>query len=584
MPTVPVIPESAPFTAEQRAWLNGFLAGLCSRGPAEAPGGAATPPPLRPLTILFGSQTGTAEGLARAAAREAGRFGFAAVVTDMAGLAAAQLAREQNVLVITSTHGEGDPPDNAKALHAALAAADAPRLSALRFSVCALGDTHYTHFCQCGKDFDTRLAHLGGTRVHPRVDCDADHDKAFRTWLPAALAALANDGAGPAPVPPAEGGRPATSGPDPAAPAAPGFSRTAPFPAPVLCSRVLNGAGATKEVRHVELALADSGLAYEPGDALGVFPQNCPELVDEVLAILGCDGEEAVPTPDRGITSFRHALVTSYDLGRPTAELAARYAAPSAASGGAAVATATLHVIDVLLTRPEVRLAPAEFVGLLRRLAPRLYSIASSPRAHPGQVHLTVATVRYAAHGRTRKGVCSTYLAERWADPPACVPVYVHANPAFRLPAGDPPLILVGPGTGIAPFRGFLHERVATGSPGRAWLFFGDRHAATDHLYREEFEAFARTGVLTRHDTAFSRDQPDKIYVQHRLREQARELFAWLEEGAYVYVCGDASRMARDVDAALHEVVVRGGGRTPAQAAAYVQALTAARRYRRDVY
>lgn len=577
MQTVPVIPETAPFTAEQRAWLNGFLAGLFSRGPVDPAARTAAPAggTLNPLTILFGSQTGTAEGLARRAAREAGKHGFAATVMDMAQFSAAKLAQEKNVLVITSTYGDGDPPDNAKALLAALAAPDAPSLNGVHFSVCALGDTNYLQFCQCGKDFDARLEKLGAIRAAPRADCDLDYEKNFPAWLSGALSALSAGG----PASAAEIQNPKSE----VSVESSGHTRKNPFSAPLLCSRVLNAAGSAKEVRHVEFSLEGSGLAYEPGDALGVFPQNCPELVAELLATLGCDGEEAVPAPGGGMTSLRHALTAHYDLGRPSSELVSRFAAP-AAGGGAATATAVLHVIDVVLARPETRLAPADFVRLLRPLQPRLYSIASSPRAHPGQVHLTVGAVRYEAHGRARKGVCSTFLADRCATG-AAAPVFVHRNSAFKLPA-DPAaaVIMVGPGTGIAPFRAFLQERRATGAKGKNWLFFGDQHAATDFLYRDELAAFQREGLLTQFDTAFSRDQTEKIYVQHRMIEGARSLYAWLEAGAHFYVCGDASRMAKDVEAALHKVVEIAGGRTAAQAADYVQALKAARRYARDVY
>ena len=580
MQTVPIIPETAPFTPEQRAWLNGFLAGLFSRGPVDPATRAAAPAAeaLKPVTILFGSQTGTAEGLAKRAAKEAGKHGFAATVMDMAQFSTAKLAQEKNVLVITSTYGDGEPPDNAKALHTALAATDAPRLAGLRFSVCALGDTNYIQFCQCGKDFDERLEKLGAVRAAPRADCELDYEKNFSAWLGSALAAFSSGGNGVAPTTAIEIPKPETS------PEAPGHSRKNPFSASLLCSRVLNAAGSAKEVRHVEFSLEGSGLAYEPGDALGVFPQNCPELVAEVLAVLGCDGEEAVPVPDGSMTSLRHALTAHYDLGKPSPELIARFAAPAAGSGGTTTATAVLHIIDVVLARPETRLAPVDFVRLLRPLQPRLYSISSSLRAHPGQVHLTVGAVRYEAHGRARKGVCSTFLADRCA-PGATAPIFVHRNSAFKLPA-DPAasVIMVGPGTGIAPFRSFLQERRALGAKGKNWLFFGDQRLSSDFLYQDELAAFQRDGVLTRLDTAFSRDQAEKIYVQHRMIEAARELYAWLEAGAYFYVCGDARRMARDVDAALHKVVETAGGKTAAQATDYIQTLKAARRYARDVY
>ncbi|HEY1792056.1 MAG TPA: sulfite reductase subunit alpha [Opitutaceae bacterium] len=565
---VPLIPETAPFTPEQRAWLNGFVAGILAR--AQAPAQAAAPQQaLRPLTILFGSQTGTAEALAKRAAKAAVQRGFAASVVDMAQTAPGRLAQEQNVLLITSTYGDGEPPDNAKALHAALCGAGGPSLSGVRFSVCGLGDTNYTRFCQSAKDFDAAIERLGGRRVAPRADCDLDYEKPFGDWIDAALAGL---GPGPAPAARAEAPAPEV-----------GHSRRNPFAAAVVVSRRLSGEGSAKQVQHVEVDLGSSGMAYEAGDALGVWPQNCPELVNELLGRLGCDGEEAVLLPDGAQASLRRALTERCDLGKPTAELASRFSAPNEASPAAG--GAPLHVMDLVASRPETRLAPAELVRMLRPLAPRLYSISSSPSAHPGSVHVTVAAVRYEAHGRGRKGVCSTFLADRVTAGAARAGVFIHPNPAFRLPAsGDAPVIMVGPGTGVAPFRGFLHERRARGAKGRAWLFFGDQHEATDFLYADELAELRRDGTLTRLDTAFSRDQEAKVYVQHRMLENAGELFSWLEAGAHVYVCGDASRMAKDVDAALAQIVSEQGGRGPEKAQEYLQALRAARRYCRDVY
>jgi sulfite reductase (NADPH) flavoprotein alpha-component len=571
---VPLIPENAPFSPEQRAWLNGFLAGVFSRT-AGVP--AAAPPVLAPLTIAFGSQTGTAEGLARKMAKEAGKRGFAATVLDLAQVDLARLAAEKNLLLITSTYGEGEPPDNAKALHAALRAASGTPLAALRYSVCALGDSNYAQFCQCGKDLDAWLEKLGATRITPRCDCDLDYEAPFTAWLDTALTTLDSAPASRKPEPKAV----------PADEAVGGYSRKKPFPAPVLTVRHLNGAGSAKEVNHIEFSLEGSGLTYEAGDALGVVPQNCPELVAEVLSAIGCDGEEAVPTPS-GDLPLRRALTECYDLGKPTAELlslAGTALVPAEATGqtAAPAATAFHHVIDVLLASPA-KPAPADFVARLRKIQPRLYSISSSPRAHPGQVHLTVGAVRYTKDGRARKGVCSTFLAER-GPAAGTVGVFVHANKAFRLPAsGDTPLIMVGPGTGIAPFRAFLAERAATGAKGKNWLFFGDQKAAADFLYQEELTALQASGLLSRLDLAFSRDQAQKIYVQHRMLEAARELYAWLEAGAHFYVCGDAARMAKDVDAALHQVIEQAGGKSPAEASAYVQALKTAKRYQRDVY
>jgi len=577
---VPLIPDTAPFTPEQRAWLNGFLAGVFSRSAQIPNPGAQTlsPAALAPLTILFGSQTGTAENLAKKVAKEAGKRGFAPTILDMAQTDVPKLANEKNLLVITSTYGDGEPPDNAKALHTALKSAGDRPLTAVRFSVLALGDTNYAQFCQCGKDLDGFFERLGATRVSPRVDCDLDYDAPFTKWLDAALGALVTSvGGALRPDVAPESGHKAPPTAEEA-----GYSKKNPFPAAVLTVRNLNGAGSAKEVNHVEFSLEGSGLAYEAGDALGVVPHNCPAHVADVLAALGCDGEEAVPTPT-GEIPLRRALTEIYDLGKPSAELQALLLPVPAGNATNPPGAAPHHVVDALLAA-AAKPAPAEFVARLKKIQPRLYSISSSPKAHPGQVHLTVGAVRYDKDGRARKGVCSTFLAER-ALAAGKVGVFVHSNRAFRPPAnGDLPMIMVGPGTGVAPFRAFLQERRATGAKGRNWLFFGDQRAASDFLYRDELRALQADGYLTRLDVAFSRDQAEKIYVQNRMLEHATELYAWLETGAHFYVCGDASRMAKDVDAALHQAIEQAGNKTPAEAIAYVSALKAAKRYARDVY
>ncbi len=577
MNLLPIIPDTAPFTLEQRAWLNGYLAGLFSR--SAAPDLPATKTstsagdPLIPLTILYGSQTGTAESLAKKAAKDAGKRGFAAMAMDMAQTDVSRLVSEKNVLVIVSTYGDGEPPDSAKALHAALGSEDAPSMSQMRFSVCSLGDTNYSQFCQCGKDFDARLEKRRATRITPRVDCDLDYEASFAKWLDTALSAFSTATTvttAPAAVTITS---PASEAPDAESP--PAYSRKHPFLSRVLTSRMLNAPGSAKRVHHVEFDLASSGIAYDAGDALGVTPQNCPELVDDILAALRCDGEEAVVTPSGEGTSLRRALIEYCDLGKPSAELLRLY--PGCHEPH--------HVIDVLLGAPADRqVRPEDFVRALRRLQPRLYSISSSPKAHPGQVHLTVGAVRYNAQSRSRKGVCSTFLTERVKPGESSVGIFVHSNPSFRPPPGDTDAIMIGPGTGIAPFRAFLQERRSIGGRGRNWLFFGDQRSATDFLYREEMTELHADGLLTRLDLAFSRDQEEKIYVQHRILECAKELWTWLEAGAHIYVCGDASRMAKDVDATLHTVAERAGGRSTETAAAYIQSLRAEKRYLRDVY
>jgi len=376
----------------------------------------------------------------------------------------------------------------------------------------------------------------------------------------------------------------------------PGLRANTPAPTPSrLTNRRLNGPGSAKETRHFEFSLEGSGLNYEAGDALGVFPTNCPELVGEIIRAIDCRPTDPVPGTDGRTVSLHEALLSHYDItkipspflktmGARTGDVELLQLTSPDVNGELAKFRWGREIIDLLLAFPAAKWAPEEFVKLLKKLQPRLYSISSSPKAHPGQVHLTTAIVRYEALGRARQGVCSTFLADRVA-PGEAVPVFVHSNKAFRPPAdSDAPMIMVGPGTGIAPFRAFLEERRAIGAKGKSWLFFGEQHEATDFLYRDELETLHRDGLLTRLDTAFSRDQAEQVYVQSRMLEHARELFAWLEEGAHFYVCGDAKRMAKDVDAALHEVILRGAGKTAEQRSQYVARLKSERRYQRDVY
>lgn len=376
---------------------------------------------------------------------------------------------------------------------------------------------------------------------------------------------------------------------DPNAP----YSRKNPFHATLKTNRKLTKDGSAKDTRHFEIDLSGSGLTYEVGDSLGVFPTNNPALVEELLGVLGFSGEEQVPDPNGAVVSLRQALASHYVITQKDKKLLAAIAEKdSSASHLAAMVTpegkADLEaylwgreVIDPLLAHPAAKFTPGEFVKCLRKLQPRLYSIASSQKAHTSEVHLTVAAVRYESHGRRREGVCSTFLSDRAAT----VPVFVHTAKHFRVPE-DPstPVIMVGPGTGIAPFRAFLQERKASGATGKNWLFFGDQKASTDFLYREELEAYQAEGILHKLSTAFSRDQAEKVYVQHRMLEEAEDLFDLLEQGAYFYICGDASRMAKDVDAALHRVVEKAGGKSPEEAAAYVEELKKSKRYRKDVY
>ncbi len=534
----PQIPETAPFDALQRQWINGYLAGLFS-GRSSATTTEASRPSLGPLLFLWGTQTGGAESLAKKFGKDAKSRGFEATALGLDACSPADLAHQSRVCIITSTYGEGDMPDNAQAYWDALKSDSAPRLDHLSFSVLALGDRNYTQFCKAGALFDERLAALGAKRIQPRVDCDVDEEALGHKWFADLIKVLAPDSDGATPLAAEETGTVA-------------YSKSNPFTAVLKTNRQLTGDGSAKETRHFEIVLDGSGLEYEVGDALGVVPENCPDFVAEILAASGLEGDESVDLKDGSTTTLREALVTRLDLSSFTAAL------------------------------PPAGISAQDLVSPLRSLQHRLYSISSSPKAHPGEVHLTVGIVRYELDGRPCKGVCSTFLAER-AD--GGVPVFIHKSPGFRLPSDTTrPVIMIGPGTGIAPFRAFLEERRATAPDSKNWLFFGDQHVGSDFLYQKELETMFSEGVLTHLDTAFSRDQSEKIYVQNRMLENAARLWEWIESGAHIYVCGDAKRMAKDVDAALLQIVREQGGLADEAAQAFINQLKSEKRYQRDVY
>lgn len=576
--TAPFIPDTAPFNPDQRAWLNGFLAGLYS---TDSTAGGAAAAPATPVTILFGSQTGTCETLSKKAAKLLKAYNCEPKIVDMGDCSVDDLKSVQHVLLITSTYGEGEPPDNALSLHEALMADSAPNLDGLQFSVLGLGDSSYADFCQCSKEFDARLEALGATRFAPMLECDGDPDEPFAEWIESVKSVLGEASAAPA-----------ESVDEVAADDEPAFTKKNPFHAKVLKTENLNKAESSKVTHHVEISLEGSGIEYEVGDALGVLPENSARLVEEIVEAAGFSPEELAPVPHGVDEPIFDALRFHYDISVLTEpfllacsrltnntelrEIVADEAKRKAYIAGRGLVDPIID-FDVKFPTTEYLVAP------LKQLSARLYSISSSPKAHPGEVHLTVGKVTYDAHGRKREGVCSTYLADHKLDRP--VKVYMHSNKAFRLAENnDAPAIMIGPGTGIAPFRAFLEEREVRGARGKNWLLFGDQHQATDFLYEEQITGWMKSGLLTRFDTAFSRDQAEKIYVQTRILEHANEFYAWLEEGGYIYICGDASRMAKDVDAAIHKAVEVAGGKTEAEAKAYVEALKKAKRYLRDVY
>lgn len=561
---VPSLPASAPLAASRRLFVDGLLAGLFAQ-PAALPA-AALPAPLH--QVLWASQTGNGELLAERCAERLRGAGLEVQLSCMEAVSPRQLQGAASVLLIASTFGDGDAPDSAGAFWQALQGEEGTLCAELPYAVLALGDSSYDQFCGFGRKLDQRLAELGGRRLLQRVDCEPDFDAAFAGWLEALLPAL---GTAAAPQPVNEPA-PATI-----------YGKQQPWAAALVENRLLNGPGASKETRQLVFDLSGSGFSYAAGDALGVWPRNCPTLVDELLALTQLDGQAMVELKGQPAMPLAEALQAHLEIAKVTPQQLQAFAgsAPDLQRLLQPECKAELQdwlwgrqLVDVLRAFPQ-KLPLASWLDLLKPLQPRLYSISSSPLAHPDQVHLTVSTVRYGE----RKGVCSSFLADRAQA--LKVAIFPQVSKHFRLPEDDSvPVIMVGPGTGIAPFRAFLEEREARGAKGGNWLFFGEQYAATDFYYQDQLQAWQASGHL-RLDTAFSRDQAEKIYVQQRMLEQGAQLWQWLEAGAYFYVCGDAQRMAKDVDAALREVIAAHGG---VDADAYMEALSKAKRYRRDVY
>ena len=571
-------------TPLQLQWVSGYVAGLAAAN-GEAPAIAPVPAAAsdEKLTVLYGSQTGNGEALAEALARNAAARGFAASAVSLADYKPSSLKRESLVTFVVSTHGEGDPPDDAEIFYDYLMSDKAPKLAGVRYSVLALGDSSYVNFCETGREFDARLNELGAERFEPLVECDLDYEDAADAWsnrIVDRLDSLLESSTSPA-VPMLRAVSNVSA-----------YDKSNPFPAEILTNQKITGGSSSKDVRHIELSIEGSGLTYEPGDSLAVHVANPPQLVSEILQQLNFDGQQSVNVRDSAtllvdalrddleITAVNLAFLKAWAGIANNEELSELVLASDPEALGEFVDTH--QIIDVIRKFPATPDAQT-FVTMLRRLSPRSYSISSSLAANPDEVHLTVAEVRYQAFGREHWGAGSTHLVDR-LQVGDTVRVFIERNSRFRLPAPDVPVVMIGPGTGIAPFRAFVEERKMQGASGDNWLFFGDRNFDSDFLYQLEWQRHLKQGHLTRLDVAFSRDQKQKIYVQDRIRDNGAELYRWIENGAAIYVCGDSKHMAGDVNTALIDVLAEFGGLDADAAEQRLKELRSAGRYQRDVY
>lgn len=571
----------------QQAWISGYLAATALSGTVAAPAAAAPAVEASPLTILYGSQTGNAKHVAADLAESAKARGLDVKLVDMADYKPAKLKDEKFITIVVSTYGEGEPPEQAEKLHAFLASKKAPKLDGVQVAVLGLGDTSYEFFCQTAIDFEDRLTKLGANVITASAHLDVDYDDAASSWIDTALDKFEPElkAASPAPagnVVPMPGLAPVVTSQ---------YSKKNPFAAEVSIVQKITGRDSTKDVRHVEISLDGSDLTYQAGDALGVYFHNDAAEVDAVLTLLDVDGASPIKLGDDTKT-LRDALIEDLELTQAYPTFAEKY--------GNATGDETLiklaedkillrdyleprQIFDILRDHPH-KIDAQVLVDSLRKMQPRLYSIASSQSEVDDEVHLTVGVVEWEAFERGHLGGCSGHLGRR-AEEGDNLRVFVESNDNFRLPSNpDTPTIMVGPGTGIAPFRAFLQERDAQEAEGKNWLFFGNPHFTQDFLYQVELQGYLKSGLLSRLDVAFSRDQAEKVYVQDRIIEQGADVFKWLEDGAHFYICGDANRMAKDVHAALIEVIKTHGGLDTEKAEDYLAKLKDEKRYQRDVY
>jgi len=576
----------------QLYWLNGYFSGIAQASPENTPSvdqqQAGSPRVVaetksQEIKILFGSHTGNGEALAQNLAAQAKERGLEVEVSDMASFKTRDLKKIKNLAVIVSTHGLGDPPVQAEDLHKYLHGKKAPNLSHVNFSVLGLGDSSYVDFCQTGKDFDTVLEKLGAKRLAPRQDCDVDYEDEAEAWQKVFLDAIAQTSVEVS-VPENQDGTPTPVNRIK-------YDKKNLFEATILEKINLNATGSSKETMHLELDLAGSGITYEPGDALGVYGSNSLKLIEAVLEATDLDGKENVST-HKGEKTLLDALTYDYELTPLSKITLSKYAEVTdnpRLKKILAENTAILEylpgrdILDLIKEEPY-KFSAKELISVLRKNTPRMYSIASSQEAVEEEVHLLVAVVRYNTFGRDKEGHCSSTLADR-LEVDDKVKIFVDKNTRFKLPKNpDAPIIMVGPGTGVAPFRAFMQQREISEKKGPSWLFFGDRNFTTDFLYQIEWQQYLKEGILTKADVAFSRDQTEKQYVQHRMLENGKELYEWLENGAHFYVCGDAQKMAKDVDLALKQIIQQQGGVTLEKAEAYIKNLQLSNRYQADIY
>ncbi|GAA3588383.1 NADPH-dependent assimilatory sulfite reductase flavoprotein subunit [Gibbsiella greigii] len=574
------------YSPTQLAWLSGYFWGMVNQQPGVA-ATALTPPSATAagITLISASQTGNARRLAEQLRDELLAAKLDVTLVNAGDYKFKQIAQERLLIIIASTQGEGDPAEEAVALHKFLHSKKAPKLDNTAFAVFGLGDTSYENFCQSGKDFDARLAELGAERLVERVDADVEYQELAAAWRRQVVEVLKSRA-------PAENAAPGVlaSGAIDQIDSSP-YSKEQPLAATLSVNQKITGRGSDKDVRHIEIDLGDAGLRYQPGDALGVWFENDPALVDELVQLLWLKGDEPVEVEGKTLP-LAQALRSHFELTQNTTPIVEKYAALArdekliellADKAKLQHYARNTPIVDMVRQAP-VDLSAEQLVGLLRPLTPRLYSIASSQAENEDEVHITVGVVRYEIDGRPRAGGASSFLADRLEEDGE-LRVFIEHNENFRLPANpDTPVIMIGPGTGIAPFRAFMQQREADGATGKNWLFFGNPHFTEDFLYQVEWQRYVKDGLLSRIDLAWSRDQQHKVYVQDKLREQGAEVWRWIQEGAHIYVCGDANRMAKDVENTLLELVAEHGGMDTEQADEFLSELRLERRYQRDVY